>query len=133
MTIEEFIAARLDEDEAAACAATRSASGADWHYGSAEYAQPGQGWVHNAGGVVLTFDREGEGAVAEPVGIHIARHDPARVLRQVAALRRLVALHRRRIEQGWGYHSDEIVSADLGPVAAIWSGHPDFQPEWNTP
>lgn len=119
MTIEEFIRARLDEDEQIAWRADRTR------------------WLPEDKGVTFECDdtqSDYSGRVTADTKAnmtHIARHDPARVLRQVAALRSLVAAHRTRIEQGWGYHSDEMVSADLAPLAAIWSDHPDYRPEWS--
>lgn len=64
MTLVEFLAARLDDDEAVAQRAAR------WNEGCRDWATDG-----------------------EPDWEHIARHDPARVLREVEAKRRIVAMH----------------------------------------
>ncbi|WP_052372160.1 DUF6221 family protein [Nocardia otitidiscaviarum] len=140
MTIEEFIAARLAEDEQIARDAVSGADGSDWHYGTAEYADPGQGWVHNFAGVVLTSERNGEGAVGRPVGEHMARHDPARVLRQCAALRRVAELHPRGGGEGFWHcetcHDYERHDAERWPcetistLATVWELHPDYDPSW---
>ncbi|WP_280498378.1 DUF6221 family protein [Nocardia farcinica] len=105
MRIEEFIEARLAEDESAARKA------ADFPYDAPSDAP----WVSMQllvrRGVAMTSDE------------HFARHDPARVLRQVAALREVV-----RVSAGTG---DPVYEDDLmRSVAAIWSDHPDYQPEW---
>lgn len=56
-----------------------------------------------------------------PAG-HIARHDPARVLREVEAKRRILALHEELNEP----HLYEAVQH----LAAVWSDHPGYRPEW---
>lgn len=106
-----FLAARLDEDEAAA----KAAWGVEWD------------WRY----------------VAEPFGerpsiahtVHIARHDPARVLREVAAKRAILA--RYATVQAWSYppgDGDEAVQDELGEVtrslAAVYSDHPGYREEW---
>lgn len=113
MRIEEFIEARLAEDESAARKA------ADFPYDAPSDAP----WVSMQllvrRGVAVTSDE------------HFARHDPARVLRQVAALRAVVTSTRERNDQIEGFSTtDEMVADDLAPIAAIWSDHPDYQPEW---
>src|SRR5688572_20799212 len=71
MTLTEFLLARLTEDEAAA----RAAAGEHGVY-------PGTWWGQEAGG-------EPSGVSSED-GAHIARHDPARVLAECEAKRRIV-------------------------------------------
>ncbi|MBF6573753.1 DUF6221 family protein [Nocardia farcinica] len=104
MRIEEFIEARLAEDEAAARKA------ADFPYDAPSDAPWVSMQLRVRRGVAMTSDE------------HFARHDPARVLRQVAATR--VAL-------SWCLDDDAVV---MGPtiraIAAIWSDHPDYRPEW---
>lgn len=63
---------------------------------------------------------------------HIVRHDPARVLREVAAKRRLLAeasAYSPELEHGdngeWAF--DLAVRA----LASVWSDHPDYRPEWS--
>jgi hypothetical protein len=81
---------------------------------------------------------------------HIARHDPARVLREVAAKRRILAGHGpgSTIDDSNGKWRDDPANWDA-PVtlctghewvawpcetvrllAAIWSDHPDYRAEW---
>jgi hypothetical protein len=47
---------------------------------------------------------------------HVARHDPARVLREIDAKRRILARHAR----------DPWPCDDLQDLAAPYTGHPDF-------
>lgn len=110
MTIEEFIEARLAEDEHDAKNASGTATERDWVYGLGRVSDTGEyGGLH-----AETHDPRD--------GVHIARHDPARVLRQCAAMR--VALN-------WYIEDDEMVmAATINAIAAIWSDHPEFQESW---
>lgn len=122
MTIEEFIEARLAEDERIAHRATRLIPDerADW-LDATEAVHAGYDELVHAAPAHI------DGYVTE----HIARHDPARVLRQCTALRAVVVSTRDRIAQGWGHHDiDHLVEADLAPIAAIWDRHPDYQQQW---
>jgi hypothetical protein len=105
-----FLAARLDEDEwiAQGAARTDDGHGGQWlpvHFG--------------AGG----FDAR--------VDDHIARHDPARTLREVEAGRALLADHEgTRAITG---DDDEYVSGlafAIRALASAWSDHPDYREEW---
>ena len=136
------VKAELDEDEAAAKAAAQSGN---------QFMEPGSHdprWQritgHNGGeirdmceprrGCVVVFD---EGAPSAEQAAHIARHDPARALREVAAMRKLIAYAIRNAEDadgewGDGHSGAEIASgqcedrgaealhAILGPLAAIY-------------
>lgn len=76
---------------------------------------------------------------------HIARHDPARVLREVQAKRRLldaIFRYEAKIDGEWGCcHSAEEIRAgacsEVDEVEALtllaqpYSDHPDFRPEWS--
>ncbi len=70
---------------------------------------------------------------------HIARHDPARVLREVAGKRAIVDLHVRMIETATGRPSafcDVCDAPSLWPcptlrhLAAVYADHPDYDKEW---
>jgi hypothetical protein len=151
VTPAEFIRARLNEDEVAARAATPG----PWRH------DPGKEWIGDpkllemARRGVQTFAGEefvGAGARPEVACIaatgpgddpqsmadaaHIARHDPARVLREVAALRALVDMAERYAADP--AHDDpdyangrEAAGEDaVRHVAAIWSDHEDYDPAW---
>jgi len=81
----------------------------------------------------------------DAVAKHIARHDPARVLREVAAKRAIVEFY---IEPPNGIRTGniEVLSAERESgsaprvltvieaialdLAAVWSDHPDYNPAW---
>jgi hypothetical protein len=117
VTIEEFLRARLDEDEAAARAAASRPRGESW------------------GGVV-------DGTRYTVVAAHIARHDPARVQREIEAKRAILAEHQRAPKPlpGMSWYPCRVCTRDRYPqswpcatvraLAAVWSDHPDYQQEW---
>ncbi len=138
----EFLSARLDEDDEAA----RDAAGWD-PTGSSRAA--GLWRRDGINSVIDSSDRlviYGDGpAPTDAQAEHIARHDPARVLREVEAKRRILAYHRRPNESSWPQHCigcgyagpcDDPITEDindcpmLGDLAAVYSGHPDYQTRW---
>lgn len=97
----DFLRARFDEDEAPARAA-----------------DAGLGNVLN--------QVEYSDSAAEADERHIARHDPARVLREVEAKRRVVDRYSWLRE-----HGDTGDMAWVLPLlAAAYADHPDYRPEW---
>lgn len=126
----EFLRARLDEDDEAA----RDAAGWD-PTGSSRAA--GLWRRDGINSVIDSSDRlviYGDGP--EPTDAqaeHIARHDPARVLREVEAKRRIVETIIRHSEEGWGsLDIGHLVVRDLAPLAAVYSDHPEYQPHWTS-
>ena len=115
----------LDEDEAAA----KAAAGEVWEYrDSWVWAESFE--VADVFGIPDT----------DETGIHIARHDPARVLREVTAKRAIVtryaAVRRAFGDREGGLWPDVTrrekshAYATLCDLAGIWSDHPDYQDEW---
>lgn len=116
----QFLRARLDEDERIAKAAT-----------------PGPWLVNDESFIETIYARDGHTAVVAggrwggeaPVfesdedATHIARHDPARVLAEVEAKRRLL-LWAESAE--CGMHLVPIVDNLVG----VYRDHPDFDPAW---
>ncbi|MBM4525165.1 hypothetical protein GS462_11155 [Rhodococcus hoagii] len=105
-----FLRARIDEDAHVAHAAAR------WSYGAAQWAAEG-----------------------EPDWIHIARHDPARVLREIDSKRALIEFAETATcldmqvdsEFGVGPRTEPYIGHEiLRTMAAAYSDHPDFQQEW---
>lgn len=110
MTIEEFLKARIDEDEATVVAA----AGSSW--------------------VTVIIDRS--------TSKHVVIHDPARILREVAAKRAII----EAADEATGYDMsvdldrrvgsrnmvDEPYVGDviLRALAAVHSDHPDYRTEW---
>lgn len=121
MEIEEFIAARLAEDEQIANE-SGGLSFPVW-FASAEPNRPHDG--------VPVYERgTGSSAVARvrPFGqaaAHIALHDPARELRQIKATRELIALFADN-----SYAHTAALNDVLLAVASVWADHPDYRPEW---
>lgn len=143
--LAEFLRARLDEDERA----TRQIGPESWHahYGdSASYDHPDPAFVQTDGGEDV--------AVMERYSIHdathIARHDPARVLREVGAKRQIVKLHGPVILRGGAgakyfdtitvctscepshqFPESAFPCATLRLLALPYTDHPDYRPEWS--
>jgi hypothetical protein len=155
-----FLSARLDEDEQAAKAATNETGRWTWDHGLGEQCNdpecPYGSLLDQASesdtyaGTVL-MDAHGYDVKAPWQGAdHIARHDPARVLREVEAKRRIIHAHDRPHEclalTGSGEHSvvdgqpwelwEPTHTADHGPclvlrlLALPYADHPDYREEW---
>jgi hypothetical protein len=135
-----FVTARLDEDEAAAKAAEHNDGPytLEWRVGgprrltfdnhrSENYMSVFAGdWDR----ILIARDVVRDG----PLATHIARHDPARVLRDVAAKRAILAKHGPDLPlegacltcyRGEGWPCDT-----LRLLAAIWDDHPDYRAGW---
>lgn len=122
--IVEFLRARLDEDEQVARAAADAKGGAAWYV-----SRGGCGdidiWVEQH----LSEDDDDE----TEVSLHVRRHDPARVLREVAAKRRLMALHRVGTDPCDAHDGATMESEPcdvIGDLASVYSDHPDYDPAW---
>lgn len=117
--LSAFIEARLAEDEAAALAAARS-FGQDWR-------------AELTGGDVVTgrvYGKSRDRYVADAMrgsgSVHIASHDPARAVREVAFGRALLGDWQasvRSVGPGLSVAKRRLVLA----YAAIWEGHRDYQ------
>jgi hypothetical protein len=119
MTLVEFLEARLAEDELLASAAVDGT--ADWHVlYSYRDIRDGDGRY-----VVLADSRYPTAGQAA----HIARHSPARILRQCEAARALIAefLRFEALEDLSGLSASE---AALKQLAAVHVDHPDFDLAW---
>lgn len=149
LTIVAFIEARLREDEETARAAMTWDDTTRWvadHQGVFEVADgigrddeliASTGVQHVSDG--LEYER----------ATHIARHDPARVLREVARNRRVLERHRKFVPSdgvlligiagsgdicaGCGMSNGHRAwpCAEVRDLASIWSDHPDFRAEWS--
>ena len=101
-----FLRARLDEDEAAA----RAAADGPWTSSGPYVDAPGAGIIMQA--------RHTEDAA------HAARHDPARVLREVEAKRAILAQWQAQPPDS------PVLTNALYQLAAVYSDHPGYRPEW---
>ncbi|OZE35619.1 MULTISPECIES: DUF6221 family protein [unclassified Rhodococcus (in: high G+C Gram-positive bacteria)] len=126
----EFIIRRLDEDEAEA----RKATPGPWALVDRGHSLTVRGGPHEEI-AVCAFDQDqfpasSEWISDEPDVQHIARHDPARVLRDVAAKRKAVECLQQIAngctEPGW----DGIAEEALWHLASVYSNHPDYQENW---
>lgn len=129
MTLAEFLLARIAEDEDAA----RAANGPRWASGDGKISRGGlyaldgdteDGWaiawfqlgVANESRQLPRFSTVK--LYAHENAVHAALHDPARVLAECEAKRRIVA---------WD------ASVDYGAVrflATVYADHPDYRAEW---
>ena len=70
----------------------------------------------------------------DQLAAHIARHDPARVLREVEAGRRILERHRDCVQYGGGIceHAGAVdpPCPDLRDLLCRWADHPDYLPGW---
>lgn len=151
----EFLQARLHEDERVA----RAANGPEWETPGDD--GPAEGMLYADGWGIAQFTMYPGGVANSPEspsylpafptvpvhhienGIHAARHDPARALREVEAKRRLLASLEgaealREHAEEFVYH-DEMERADavkselmdlIRGFAAAYSDHPDYREEW---
>jgi hypothetical protein len=137
--IMEFYAARLDEDESTA----GHAGGHEWHTGCTCEGGVCRGYpaCEQVEGDDITIYNEG-GHDADQAA-HIARHDPARVLREVEAGRELLTRYRETaihladnaatMLNGQFRAAVAAQGAQLAAIrdrAAVWSDHPDYDPVW---
>lgn len=151
--IVEFLAARLDEDEIAIKAMGVEGAGRWW------VGQRFDGSLDPEGSTVFVDVRRSDGLgyihlgtpgmFAGPTAIHIARHDPARVLREVAAKRKLLAEHKHvpavQSEAAHVYdfgcqtcHVDTHCGETMGLgwcetvrlMAGVYNQSPDYDPTW---
>ena len=138
MTIEEFVEARITEDEATA--QTAAGRSGDWHSDEGgvlggQMHEPYYDGDKPSAEFTIVYD---EGWPLASEAVHIARHDPARVLRQCAALRLILTEHDRTpgghcsVCREFDYRRDYDAVAWPCPtvraVASVWSDHPDYRP-----
>jgi hypothetical protein len=149
ITLAEFLRARLDEDEAAAKAAEH-ADGPDtlsWRRGGARHLTFDNHCSEDYESVFAgNWDRiliARDSVHGGPLAAHIARHDPARTLREVEAKRARLARYERAHEQvivcreagdpaeslSWARAASELWLS-IADDAAVYGGHPDYRAEW---
>lgn len=125
----EFLTARLDEDERIARAASERAP---WSHNADDY------WmITGTDGDVVVYD---ESAPTDAEAAHIARHDPACVLADVAAKRAILEEHSPQHsdlfpEDGpqWCQtcsHRDNWPCPTVRALLLSYADHPDFDESW---
>jgi len=143
MTLIEFLTARLAEDGQAAQDAAEETSK---FLSSWDAAQGGGAVWRSEGGGIYTasashpFATDPYGGGLGTTGVHIARHDPARVLREVAAKRRMLDevvslidgldadLELTKGTQGWTSTGESDLLFKI--LALPYADHEDYRPEW---
>ena len=161
MNITEFLEARIAEDEAAG----HDASPGPWTFSDIE--SVGGGTIYDPTVAIAHVEWDTEpvdrrirrtrpSRQADATGIHIARHDPARILAECAAKRAIIEIHHPHDHGGthgdavfcdecqWD-HGDDSPRIDNQPVenfganpcrtllalAAVYKEHPDYDPAWS--
>jgi hypothetical protein len=141
MTLTEFLLARIAEDEAAAKAAQYvTADDLSDHHEPRWWVKEEHGRIY-AGGWLRVVDGgapAGERSFVNTAALpHIARHDPARILAECAAKRRIVDMHG---DSEPGRYVDDPPECtrcdepypceDLRAIALPFADHPDYREEW---
>ena len=116
MTLTEFLTARLAEDEYHAKVAQLRGPG-PWTHEPADSGLPGAEDMHDSHGDAVAIVR------GSYIADYLTRHDPARVLREVEAKRKL-------IKEVTARSSPEVAQIYLATLAAVYSDHPDYQNDW---
>lgn len=147
MTITEFLLARIAEDEAAA----KAASPGGWQFSGIASVAGGTLYDETRRIVDVVYERpdDHDGSIvrhllsseADANGLHIARHDPARVLAECEAKRRIMERHNAQpffddpesfycatCNEGiGGFHPCPTLRA----LAAVYADHPDYDQAWS--
>lgn len=119
----DFLRDRLQDDEDYA------------HNAYADHNDAGPNWYEQWSGALNIGEKEdlvltNDSAVSR----FMARHDPARILREVEAKRALLddyerfVAERRRMMNGWDSYPE--VSPVLTAFAAVYADHPQYRDEW---
>ena len=121
MTLTDFLLARIAEDEAVA----RNVPG------DGEFCTWNRSWDMSPTRDLVV---DGERVAPLPMSIdeHICRWDPARVLAECQAKRRIVEMYEARVEQDHltvQAHATGLLLA-LRALAQPYADHPDFDPAW---
>ena len=155
MSITDFLLARIAEDEAAA----NAANGPRWASGDGNVSEGGLYALQGEGedGWAIAWFELGTANEAEDGSrqlprwpkmerhahensVHAARHDPARVLRECEAKRRIVDEHTfmaAHESRDFGFSNGNCLTCRVqGPcatllhLASVFADHPDYRQEW---
>lgn len=136
-----FLNARIDEDEVKAKAAQPGPwTLEEWTGGFGRQASVMAPMPQHPGATTGLTQLARVPSMDAETATHIARHDPARVLREVAAKRAIVTRYAAVLQSfydpGNGLWPDvsrrekSHAYAALCDLAAIWVDHPDYQDGW---
>ena len=149
MDITGFLLARIAEDEQVARSAAECEEEPHAHWQAVIEEGAGSAVVEDCGCVVAR--RPWDAVVPGDEAEHIARWDPARVLAECEAKRRIMEAHPMGPGADGSWNYTEVVGCltcvscgvdgeaiiDAGPcptlraLAAPYAEHPDFRPEWS--
>lgn len=133
--LTDFLLARIAEDEAIAREATPGQWYVDDTYGTvtaAPFTSARLAYDRTADEDCWVIPESSDSGVGSHNLAHIARHDPARVVAECEAKRRIVAAHTEWDENDW--QSPAYFSAPMDLVLALlalaYADHPDYREEW---
>jgi hypothetical protein len=147
-SIVQFLAARLQEDEDTARATLIDVHGSgDWRADDQPVALTVDLYrvrdVNARPVVEAVKSLYGDEGPAEPlyvdgeaIAAHVARHDPARVLREIEAKRKILLFHQDYARNNphdciqRAYYDLETYCWTIQHLAAAYSDHPDYREEW---
>lgn len=130
VTLADFLLARIGEDEAVA----RAAGGPPW-----EMMTWPKGYTVLVAARAIRDDKLRLGHLGHVASVehawdveHIARHDPARVLAECEAKRRIVEVFAPHVGGPTDRHDFGQYAGrqTLGALAGIYADHPDFDEAW---
>jgi hypothetical protein len=135
VTLVEFLRARLAEDQAAAQAATAETAEDLAQLLEEEDRQRAlvSHWFETMGGGWVRTDWQ---RIAQIADAHFGRHDPVRVLAEVAAVRRLVDAYaaldadRARLTDAAMHLQWNVLRTVVQTLALPYAGHSDYRASW---
>lgn len=125
--LARWLGQQLDEDERAARAARDAEFCKDGRWVVKGPFEEGLGSIHSDAGEAVLGEEE---SVPFAIADHITRHDPARVLREIDAKRKLLAHVVEQIENAEVWWLEGVLTPVLKHLAAPYSGRPGFREEW---
>lgn len=143
-----FLRARLDDDEQTARAAGQLPAEDPWDSDPTAHWRAKTSPYHGVGGAVRWYVEDGhedgvvghvdpQAAQDDDIARHIVRHDPAQVLAEVDAKRRVLDYAEQRAAIKQGEDDDDwenIQEATLGTVLRFltlpYAAHPDYRDAW---
>lgn len=136
-TLTDFLLARITEDEEVA----RAASPSPWSFPGVESVAGGTLYDADRRIVDLVYEQpeDHDGSIvrhllvpeADANGAHIARHDPARVLVECEAKRRIVGRHDVvDAAGGCAFCGEPAPCEHLRILASVYADHLDYRAEW---
>ncbi len=130
-----FLRARLTEDEQTA---SYDPDGRDPHPADLVWTYEPDGDEEFPGGNVVARGHYIVQDQPQAIGAHIARHDPARVLRDIQASRGVLSIYDQMtadlnapdfLTRGMAPVAITVLAPVLCHLARAWSDHPDYQAE----